>query len=143
MLSLAHGTYKIELSNNILTVSGKGPWNLEATTCFASEIKRKIMSCEDKIHGMVAILDGESIAPREALAEVQKVVEWRIERNLDFPSAFVFVQKEGRALFESIFESIYKNIAVPFGVFDSAKEAYRWINAMQMQRCMMSSDIAM
>ncbi len=133
----AHGTLNLSLSGNILTVEGRGPWNLESLRCAAEELKPQRKLLESAPWGVLVILHGEPIYLPPAVTDlIESIIQ---EKQVGRTATAVLVNSCDAPGFAKLHMSdIYGKAEETFEFFDDIDDAKDWL-AQQIEQASSSS----
>jgi len=124
-----HGNRINRIEGRILISTFQGPFNVEllrVAGASALQLRRALM--ETGAWGYIEIIERSAMATPEALVEMKRANE-DTERSRNRVAAAIVLSPdiEGRRVAESIYSSVWKDVAHPFRIFDRLPDAERWI----------------
>ena len=117
-----HGTFAIQVEQDILLVDAKGPFNMETISDYQLALADAIDSFQGQPWQQIIIMREESIFTPEAVEEMVKVSNYRKARGLIF-SAVVFIDSNARTLIEHQLKGIYQQTGISYQFFDDVDTA--------------------
>lgn len=125
-----HGAMDIQVAGRLNVLEAKGPFNLELVLAgdVAQEQLDTVLNARGR-WGTVLVLKGSALASPEAISEIARIVQRRVELGIR-PVAFALVvgpEVEGGALMQSHYLSAYASAGIPGRAFADLEQAKLWV----------------
>lgn len=120
----------IQVAGRLNVLEAKGPFNLELVLAgdVAQEQLDTVLNARGR-WGTVLVLKGSALASPEAISEIARIVQRRVELGIR-PVAFALVvgpEVEGGALMQSHYLSAYASAGIPGRAFADLEQAKLWV----------------
>lgn len=129
MLFSTHGTYKIEVADNVITVDGHGPFNEELLTAYNSDINKAIekVSEKHKKWGQIVYLNDNALLSQEAEKKLEAESRW-LNQNMGFRfCAFILVNMQGSQFVQKQYENLLHVSGINTKFCETLEEAEEWL----------------
>lgn len=120
------GSYKIEVSGNILVFEGTGPWSEEIVARYRIEMAEAVEQFQGEEWGFVGYLQGTALLTPDGESSLLEGVKWRLEHGMR-ACAIVFSETDCTALVRDQFLRIYNKAKVPCDFFETERGAFDWL----------------
>jgi len=123
---MQHGFMNFSVEENILTIKGQGPWNLDAIDQRVIEAREHIEMVQGKPWAVLAIVSGDSILVPEAVAKLTKIIQ-SDQLKGRIATALVIQQCTIPELVETHLSQIYTLAGEEFKSFEEIVDAKNWL----------------
>ena len=120
------GSYQIDVSGNVLSFSGEGPWDKITVERYNKDMRTAIGMFNGKAWAFLGYLKGLSILTPDAEQALQDAVIWRANHKMTM-CALVTESATIPELARSQFERIYEGAGVKYGIFNNRPSALTWL----------------
>lgn len=130
----AHGRSEIELDRQIFRIETEGPFNLEAIQ--AINKTRLHLFEKSPPAGSYAFINhwhGSALMSMEALAEYETGLRAAYLNRFTPPAAMAWIIPsvvQGGSVMRPHFERIFRDIGIPFGIFQDPESAEAWVASL-------------
>ncbi|WP_261844584.1 hypothetical protein [Aliamphritea ceti] len=122
-----HGTIRLSVEGRILTIEGRGPWNIESIDLSVDSIGDDLRALYGAPWGALVLVEGDSILVPDAEARLIDVV--REDRHKGrLATALVLGECSVPGLVTQHLENVYTSAGDSFRVFSDAETARCWLN---------------
>ncbi len=127
-MQTVHGTIRLSVEGRILTIEGRGPWNLESIDLSVDSIDDDLRALYGAPWGALVMVEGDSILVPDAEARLIDVV--RDDRHKGrLATALVLGDCTVPGLVTQHLQDVYTSAGDVFQAFSNADDARLWLNA--------------
>lgn len=127
MSFLSHGTFTVEISEQLLIVDAKGPFNEEIVHEYKQAVSKAIDQFNEQPWQQIIIMRAESIFIPDAYEEMRKLAKYRKSRGLT-ASAVIWKESTAKEIVSMQLGNIYKEADVACAFFENKTQALSWLN---------------
>lgn len=124
-----HGTYNIDVQNNVITVDGHGPFNEELLTAYNSDINKAIEKVKrnHKTWGQIVYLNESALLSEEAEKKLEGESKW-LHDNVGFDyCAFILVNMQGASMVQKQYENLLRSSGIKTYFCETLEDAKLWL----------------
>ncbi len=132
MENLAHGSYLIEQSNNILLVEAKGPFNETTAEKYHQDIKSLTKNMTGEPWGLLITFSGNSVFTPEAEEQLKETTRYRQKKGM-IAIAAVILNSAYADTQQMQLQRLYHYSQLEFHVFSDSESATAWLNTLLAQ----------
>ena len=125
MKAIPHGTFKVLVTNQVLRVTARGPFNKELIVEYRNAVNAAIEKLAGTKWAAVICLYGESLMTPEAEKLLVEAVKDRITKGM-VATTSVFLDSQVSAIQHNQMSNIYKAAGAHFELFENENEAIIW-----------------
>ncbi|KXI29994.1 hypothetical protein [Paraglaciecola hydrolytica] len=121
-----HGTVNLDITDSILVVEGRGPWNKESVIQGDKSVAPLLQKLLGKPWGVLVTLYGEPIYVPEAATILSKTI--KSQKKLGrVATAVIVVESQSPEFAKTHLAQIYQNAGEPVRFFNEHEQAKWWL----------------
>ena len=130
MLYNEHGTFTLEIKNNILYLDACGPFNDELGEAYVTQMKAMIL--KHKPQAQITFLHNSILLSPQIEEGVKNLCQFASTQGLRYEAIILDKNSVGKKLFHIQLERIISGIDYTNQFFDSKEEALLWIDSLNL-----------
>lgn len=121
-----HGRLKLSTVGQILIIEGEGPANIEAIKDYQTRVVQYREAIMQAPWASLVLLSGVPLITADGIDLLHQIVTDAKALKLK-ATAIVFIDVEFENVIRQFWESIYKDVGVTYGFFDTEQDAKEWL----------------
>lgn len=121
----AHGEHSVSLTDDILTVEAKGPFNIEQIACYQEALK-SVLSDVKPPWAQLNLLHKDCLFTPQGEKDLADSIQLRKDYGL-CAIAVVFVDSGLHTIAEQQLKKVYSEHNINYDCFDNKEQALKWL----------------
>lgn len=122
----AHGTYRVNIQDNVMYAFGHGPFNKELIIDYQKAVMQAAQELSENAWGSMVVLDGLGLMTPDAEELLVQAVKKRMDMGM-IAATTVFINAPALELQTMQMTKVYDQAGVHYALFDNETAGKEWI----------------